>query len=92
MQATGVVRKTDTLGRIVIPKEVRKNFNINENDGLEIFVENDMIILQKYKPQKECVMTGEISDQNYTVANGKVTLSREGVDLLLKELQKIVSE
>ena len=90
MQATGVVRKTDTLGRIVIPKEVRNNFNINENDGLEIFVENDMIILQKYKPQKECIITGDVSDDNYTVAGGKITLSHKGVELLLKELQDIV--
>lgn len=47
MYSTGIVRKTDVLGRIVIPKEIRKNFSIKENDYLEIFVDGEMIVLKK---------------------------------------------
>lgn len=48
MKATGVVRRIDDLGRIVIPKEIRKNFKINEGDSIEVFVDNEGIILKKY--------------------------------------------
>ncbi len=48
MKATGVVRRIDDLGRIVIPKEIRRNFKINEGDSLEIFVDNTGIVLKKY--------------------------------------------
>jgi len=48
MKATGIIRKIDELGRIVVPKELRKAMNIKEGDGLEIFVENETIILKKY--------------------------------------------
>lgn len=50
MKSTGIVRKVDELGRVVIPKELRKKFGINEKDGLEIYVEDDKIILTKYEP------------------------------------------
>ena len=50
MKATGVVRNIDELGRIVVPKEIRRAMNIAEKDPIEIFTENDMIILKKYAP------------------------------------------
>lgn len=50
MKSTGIVRKVDELGRIVIPKELRRKFCIQEKDGLEIYVEDDRIILKKYEP------------------------------------------
>ena len=50
MKETGIVRPIDELGRIVIPKELRKVFGIKDRDELEIFVENNMIILKKYEP------------------------------------------
>lgn len=50
MKSTGIVRKVDELGRIVIPKELRKHFGIEEKDGLEIYVEDNKIILRKYEP------------------------------------------
>lgn len=49
-KATGVVRKIDDLGRIVIPRELRNTMSINEGDGLEIFVDKGEIILKKYNP------------------------------------------
>ena len=48
MKATGIVRRIDDLGRIVIPKEIRKNLKLHEGDSLEIFVEDMNIILRKY--------------------------------------------
>jgi len=48
MKSTGVVRKIDELGRIVIPKEIRRNLNIKDNEEIEIFVDNESIILKKY--------------------------------------------
>ena len=51
MKSTGIVRKVDELGRIVLPKELRVTLNINEKDPLEIFVDEDnRIVLQKYEP------------------------------------------
>lgn len=48
MKSTGIIRKIDDLGRIVIPKEIRNSLNIFDNDNLEIFVEEDNIVLKKY--------------------------------------------
>ncbi|MRC75084.1 AbrB/MazE/SpoVT family DNA-binding domain-containing protein, partial [Bacillus thuringiensis] len=48
MKATGIVRKVDNLGRIVIPKETRKTLQVETSDALEFFVEEDAIVLQKY--------------------------------------------
>lgn len=60
MKSTGVVRQVDPLGRIVIPKELRRTFNINESDALEIYTEGDVIILKKYTPGCHCC--GEVSN------------------------------
>lgn len=56
MKSTGIVRKVDELGRIVLPIELRRTLNINEKDSLEIFVDNDRIVLQKYEPA--CIFCG----------------------------------
>ena len=50
MKSTGVVRRVDQLGRIVLPIELRKTLDIAEKDCLEIFVEGEQIILNKYSP------------------------------------------
>ena len=50
MKSTGVVRKIDELGRIVLPMSLRTTFDIKEKDALEIFTEGNKIILQKYQP------------------------------------------
>ena len=47
MKSTGIVRKVDELGRVVIPIELRRTMDIEEKDGLEIYVDNDRIILRK---------------------------------------------
>ena len=50
MKSTGIVRKVDELGRIVLPIEIRRTLDIAEKDELEIFVENERIVLQKFEP------------------------------------------
>ena len=50
MKATGIVRKVDELGRVVIPIELRRSLGIDIKDGLEIFVDGEKIILRKYEP------------------------------------------
>ena len=56
MKSTGIVRKVDELGRIVLPSELRSTLNIKEKDPLEIFIEESKIILRKYEPS--CIFTG----------------------------------
>ena len=56
MKSTGIVRKVDELGRIVLPIEIRRTLDIAERDEIEIFMENDRIILQKYEPA--CLFCG----------------------------------
>jgi len=56
IKSTGIVRKVDELGRIVLPIELRRTLNIAERDAMEIFVEGNAIILKKYEP--EPVKTG----------------------------------
>ena len=70
MKSTGIVRKMDQLGRIVIPVEVRRTFDIQEADSLEIYVDNDRIILRKYEPACSCVFCG--SGDNVISHKGKM--------------------
>ncbi|WHT47831.1 AbrB/MazE/SpoVT family DNA-binding domain-containing protein [Sporosarcina thermotolerans] len=70
MQSLGIVRKVDHLGRIVIPKELRRSLGLDQGVPLEIFVDNDKIILRKYVVDEACVITGEISLQNKKLSNG----------------------
>lgn len=60
MKSLGIVRKVDELGRIVLPKEIRTSFELESGDGVEIFVDKDRIILQKYAPY--CTFCGEAND------------------------------
>lgn len=67
MKSTGIVRKVDELGRIVLPIEIRKVMDINVKDAIEIFTDSDQIILQKYQPS--CVFCGNADNVLYF--NGK---------------------
>ncbi|MBU8853400.1 AbrB family transcriptional regulator [Priestia megaterium] len=86
MKSTGIVRKIDELGRVVIPKELRKVLSIQEKDPVEIFVDDNQIILQKYKPYNDCIITGEVSPQNREYAKG-VILSPRGAEILKHEIE-----
>ena len=56
MKSTGIIRKVDELGRIVLPIELRRTLDIAERDELEIYMENDGMILKKYEPS--CIFCG----------------------------------
>lgn len=61
MKATGIVRRIDDLGRIVIPKELRRTLGINDGDPLEVFVNGKQVVFQKYEPGcNVCGNSGEI--------------------------------
>ncbi|MBG9502873.1 AbrB family transcriptional regulator [Bacillus thuringiensis] len=88
MKSTGVVRKVDELGRIVLPRELRNTLDIEAKTPIEIFVDGEKIVLQKYQPDGICMVTGEVSERNFLLANGKIIVSSEGADYLMKELQQ----
>ena len=69
MKSTGVVRKIDELGRLVIPKEIRKNLNIRSGEDLEFFIEEDKIILKKYQK----MLSVKENAQKYIDAMSKIT-------------------
>lgn len=56
LKSTGIVRKVDELGRVVIPIELRRTLNIAERDALEIYVDGEQIVLKKYEPA--CIFCG----------------------------------
>lgn len=60
MKSTGIVRKIDELGRIVLPIELRRTLDIDVKDALEIYVEDNLIIMKKYEPT--CIFCGEGKD------------------------------
>lgn len=62
MKSTGVVRKVDDLGRIVLPIELRRTLGIEEKDALEIYVDHEKIILKKYQPG--CTLCGSMENLN----------------------------
>jgi transcriptional pleiotropic regulator of transition state genes len=71
MKSTGIVRKVDELGRIVLPIEMRRTLDIAEKDALEIYVEGSSVILKKYKPS--CIFCDSTKD--ITLLQGEERLS-----------------
>ena len=67
MRTTGIVRRIDELGRITLPIEIRRNLNIDEKDPVEIFVDENSVILKKY--QATCIFCG--SGENLILYNDK---------------------
>ncbi|MBQ7335117.1 MAG: AbrB/MazE/SpoVT family DNA-binding domain-containing protein [Clostridia bacterium] len=63
MKSTGMVRKVDELGRIVLPAEIRQSMDINVKDSLEIFTDGGRIILQKYQPS--CIFCSNADNMVY---------------------------
>ena len=68
MKSTGIVRKIDSLGRFVIPIELRNVMGLSNNDSIEIFTDDDRIILKKYQPS--CLFCGNAD--NITYFKGKL--------------------
>lgn len=84
MRATGIVRRIDELGRVVIPKEIRRNLRIREGEPLEIFTETDgKVVFRKYSP------IGEISEfaSHYTEAIYKAA----GIPVVVCDIESVIA-
>lgn len=68
MKSTGIIRKVDQFGRIVAPIELRKALGIAEGDSMEIFLDDDKIILKKYEANQNCAVTGNVLDKTISSA------------------------
>ena len=90
MKSTGITRRIDDLGRIVIPKEIRKNLKIKENEVLEIFINNDEIILKKFSRfnDSEKVLSDYIKVINDMTGNDVIITDRDKVILSTKKLEE----
>lgn len=90
MKATGIIRRVDDLGRIVIPKEIRRTMGICEGEPLEIYLENDAIIFRKYchKLTAEVARVAELVEQNCNADSKTIHLL---TDKFL-EISKILKE
>ena len=90
MKSTGITRRIDDLGRIVIPKEIRKNLKIKENEVLEIFINNDEIILKKFSRfnDSEKVLSDYIKVINDMTGNDVIITDRDKVILSSKKLEE----
>ena len=80
MKSTGVVRRVDELGRIVLPMEIRKVLEINVKDPVEIFTDEDAIVLRKYQPA--CIFCGNADNVIYF---GNKRICRECMEKLKKQ-------
>lgn len=60
MKSTGIVRRVDELGRVVLPIELRRSLDIEEKDALEIYVDGNSVVLKKYEP--DCIFCGNARD------------------------------
>ena len=87
MKTTGIVRKVHELFLLFITIELRRVLDIEVKDALEIYTDEDTIILKKYKPTMTCDVTGDVSDKNMRLADGRIILSEEGAKLLMDEIQ-----
>lgn len=95
MKNTGVIRKIDELGRIVVPKEIRKNLNIRNGEDVQIYIEEDKIILKKYQKILSIKENAQkyldsfnkfvssdiyVTDREKVIASSKGTFIEEGID------------
>lgn len=106
MKATGIVRRIDDLGRVVIPKEIRRTMRIREGDPLEIFTDRDgEVIFKKYSPigeltafaaqyaetlHKTCDLSVMICDRDSVVASAGVSKKEYSDKALSEELESII--
>lgn len=74
MKATGIVRRIDELGRVVIPKEIRRTLRIKEGDPLEIFTERDELMLKKYSPIRTLDQFSDATAKSLNDLSGKLTV------------------
>lgn len=99
MKTTGVVRRIDDLGRIVIPKELRRTLRIRDGESLEIFVENEMITLKKYSSMSDIkeISNNLVNTINQTILKNVIITDRDKVisassNIKLQYLDKNISK
>ena len=80
MKATGIVREIDELGRIVIPRDIRKTLDLNKKDPMEIYLNGDMIVLKKHVPC--CIFCGQV--ENVIMHKGKL-VCKNCIDEMAKQ-------
>lgn len=83
MKTTGIIRRIDELGRIVIPKEIRKNLNLKNNDNLEILLEEESIVLKKYQPMGKLITFAK----SYSKSLSDLT----GFSVCISDTEKIIA-
>ncbi|WP_304841256.1 AbrB/MazE/SpoVT family DNA-binding domain-containing protein [Phocaeicola sartorii] len=91
MKATGIIRRVDDLGRIVLPKEVRRKVGITEGTPMEIFTDSDGIVLKKYNTSKE--LMNVVSVLSEAVDNSVDDLEGEKVSAIrghIKEIRNVL--
>lgn len=98
MKSTGVIRRIDELGRIVIPKEIRRNLGIHDGENVEIFTEEDSIILKKYYRMSSsrdlasslCEILNNNFDYKIIITDREKVIASSGIpeDILNKKLSK----
>lgn len=88
MQNKKYIRSLDEIGRLVLPKQLRKELHLGEKQMLEVFSDGERIIIEKYDNLEPCLVTGKSKKSNHTFAfgNGRITLSPEGLDKMIEEL------
>jgi len=89
MKATGIIRRIDDLGRIVIPKEIRRAMRIKEGDPLEIFTSEEGVIFKKYDYTEN--VSGAISDLEFAVCQEDDIHDKSPLLLKIKELKEILN-
>lgn len=90
MKATGIIRRIDDLGRVVIPKEIRRTLHLREGDPMEIFVHNGSVLFTKYNPATTFT---EYVDEMLKELNDEFDLKcRNKVLALVKEIENIISD
>ncbi|MEC0259333.1 AbrB/MazE/SpoVT family DNA-binding domain-containing protein [Paenibacillus lautus] len=90
MQKKKYIRSIDEIGRIVLPKHLRKELHLGEKQMLEVYNDGERIIIEKYDNLEPCLVTGKSTKYNHTFTFGDetVTLSPEGLEKMIEELSE----
>lgn len=91
MKATGIIRRVDDLGRIVLPKEIRRKVGITEGTPMEIFTDSDRIVLKKYNTSEELINLVSVLEE--AVDNSVDDLEGEKVSEIrghIKEIRNVL--
>lgn len=91
MKCTGIIRRIDDLGRLVVPKEIRRNLRINEGDPFEIYTDNDMVCFKKYSFTPDLVKNAEALRDDIDLVICDEYRSTES-KTVLKEASKLIQQ